>query len=191
MDRTLSSIATDRLAAAVLARLGDDGPDHLRRYPEWGAVEVTTQPPGPDATAVVAAVTDDTAPCSVVGYAQHRAHTLGLRLRVTHVWSRRPPELTDVLLASVLYNCLNPRDAAAAERAILHDPDTGRALQSLSRGARLLVLSAGTQMPRSGILGDTVISLIGHTPCPLAIVLPPPIASPAWWTGTAGKEAPV
>jgi hypothetical protein len=188
MDMTLSSIATDRLASAVLARLGDSGPDQVRKHPEWGVVEVTEPLPRPDATMVVAAVTDDAAPCAVVRYAQHRAHTLGLRLRLAHVWSRRTPEVTDLLLASVLYNCLDPHDAAAAERAILHDPDTGRALQSLSRGARLLVLSAGTEMPRSGTLGDTVVSLIGHTCCPLAILLPPPTASPAWWRiGTAGK----
>jgi nucleotide-binding universal stress UspA family protein len=135
MDRTVSGIAVDRLAAAVLAQL-DDGRPEIHVDPQWGVVEVTT-PSRPDGAVVAAAVTGAASSCAVVRYAHHRARSLGLPLRVAHTWNRRTPEATDVLLTSILYDCLSPSDAAAAEREILHDRDVGRALRALSNEARL------------------------------------------------------
>jgi hypothetical protein len=191
MDRTLSSIAVDRLAAAVHARLGDDRAGHVHKYSEYGVVEVST-PASPDGTVVLAAVTGDAGACAVVRYANHRAGELGVPLRVAHAWSRRSAMVTDRLLTSTLFDCLNPDDAAAAERAILHDPDAGRALRALSRECRLLVVSSATETTGSRLLGDTVISLIGRTACPLAIMLPPhPTATSPWWsTASRTGDAP-
>jgi hypothetical protein len=189
MDRTVSGIAVDRLAAAVLAQL-DDGRPEIHVDPQWGVVEVTT-PSRPDGAVVAAAVTGAASSCAVVRYAHHRARSLGLPLRVAHTWDRRTPEATDVLLTSILYDCLSPSDAAAAEREILHDRDVGRALRALSNEARLLVVSSVTDAAGGRILGDTVVSLIGRTACPLAIVLPPHTGHQAsWWTtprGTGGR----
>jgi K+-sensing histidine kinase KdpD len=178
MDTKLNGLAVDRLAAAVRERLGSDRADRVRRYPEYGVVEVIT-PSRPAGTVVVAAISDDAGSGAVVRYANHRAQDLGLRLRVTHVWHRRSAAVTDLLLTSVLFDCLEPHEAAAAERAILHDPDTGRALRALSHESRLLVVSSATEVTDSRLLGDTVASLIGRTACPLAIVLPPATASTA------------
>jgi hypothetical protein len=182
MDKTLSGIAVDRLAAAVRARLGDDQADRVRGYPEHGVVEVST-PAAPQGIMVLAAVTEDAGACAVVRYANHRARELGLPLRVAHAWSQRSATVTDLLLTSTLFDCLNPDDAAAAERAILHDPDAGRALRALSRECHLLVVSSATSPAGSRILGDTATALIGRTACPLAIVLPPAsIPTVPWWT---------
>ncbi|GIE29727.1 hypothetical protein Ait01nite_027720 [Actinoplanes italicus] len=189
MDRNLNSIAVDRLAAAVRARLRDDLADHVRGFPEHGVVEVTTPSP-PRGAVVVAAVSGDAGSCAVVRYANHRALDLGVPLRVAHAWSGRSAMVTDLLLTSVLFECLGPHDAAAAERAILHDPDAGNALRALSHESRLLVVSSATGLTGSRLLGDTVVSLIGHTACPLAIVLPSAGTSTAssWATrsGAAG-----
>jgi hypothetical protein len=189
MDRTVSGITVGRLAAAVLAQFGDSRPE-LHVDPQWGVVEVTT-PSHPDGVVVAAAVTGAPSSCAVVRYAHHRARGLGLPLRVAHTWSRRTPEMTDLLLTSILYDCLSPSDAAAAEREILHDRDVGRALRALSNEARLLVVSSVTDSAGGRILGDTVVSLIGHTACPLAIVLASHAGhQPQWWTapgGTGGR----
>jgi hypothetical protein len=180
MNRTLSSIAVDRLAAAVRARLGDVPADRVHRFPEHGVVDVST-PATPDGAVVLAAVTEDAGACAVVRYANYRARELGVPLRVAHAWNRRSAMVTDLLLTSALFDCLNPHDAAAAERAILHDPDAGRALRALSRECRLLVVSSATTMTGSRLLGNTVISLIGRTDCPLAIALPADSMATAPW----------
>jgi hypothetical protein len=188
MDRTLDSSAVDRLAAAISAHLGDERAGQVRRYPEHGVVEVTT-PSRPEGTVVVAAIAEDPGSTAVVRYASHRARDLGVRLRVAHAWHRRSATVTDLLLSSVLSDSLRPIDAAAAERAILHDDDAGRALRDLSHECRLLVVSAATG---SRLLGDTVISLIGRVACPLAVVLPPATTTEEpWWTGaTWTRETP-
>lgn len=185
MDRTQNSAAVDRLAAAVRARLGDDQAGRVHRFPDHGVVEVSA-PARPDGTVVLAAIAEDAGARTVVRYANHRAWELGVPLRVAHAWSRRSATVTDRLLTSALFDYLDPRDAAAAERAILHDHDAGRALRALSHDCRLLVVSSATETTGHRLLGDTVVSLIGRTACPLAIALPPdPVAVASWWTAAS------
>ncbi|GIF17223.1 universal stress protein [Actinoplanes teichomyceticus] len=122
---------------------------------------------------VVAAVDADDSAAAVLSYAAARARELGVCLRVAHAWSgdERLPEV-DLLLSSLLYDCLPAAEAAGAERAILHD-DPVAALTAVSRDAALLVVSASSSgASDKRPLGDTARALAGHTACPLAVVVP-------------------
>jgi hypothetical protein len=146
---------------------------------------------------VAAAVDDDTGPHRVIRYAAAQARSLGLPLRIVHVWTGRATDrdgvrLTrhdvmshaDLLLSEVLNDHLTAAEAGTTEREILHDPGVVPALIALSAEARLLVVAARSSPAATAEpLGDTVRGLVGRTACPLAVVSPspqPPVTRGAW-----------
>ncbi|BCJ39460.1 hypothetical protein GCM10010168_62920 [Actinoplanes ianthinogenes] len=167
---TISGNQLDCLAAAVSLRLPPGARRAMRTDAFHGAVDIigTTERGG---HVVAAAIADDDARHTVLEYAAERASELGLPLRVVHVWDghRRYP---DLLLDAALYDDLDAATAADAEREICHDRHPAHALSAVSRDAALLVVAATGKPAASHPLGATAAGLIGHTACPLTIVLP-------------------
>ncbi|MCA2218982.1 universal stress protein [Jidongwangia harbinensis] len=175
----------DETATAIIREI-DRQPDGERGHHTavgGGAVLVSGRTPGPAGAIVAAAVDDDACPGRVVRYAAEQARRLGVPLRLVHVWTGRAMAVpgtgrelmsdADLLLSTVLYDHLDPEQAVAAEREILHDPDVGRALIALSAEAGLLVVAArGTPDVTGEPLGHTVRRLVGRTACPLAVLAP-------------------
>ncbi|GIF13878.1 universal stress protein [Actinoplanes teichomyceticus] len=170
MRTELSGSRLDCLAAAVSLRLPPGGRRALRADPCHGAVDVLGTPDPPGAV-VLAAITDDHARHAVLEHAAGRARELGLPLRAVHVWDGHRP-YPDLLLDATCYADLDAGTAAAVRREIRRDRHPAHALSALSHHAALLVVAATGALGTARTLGATAAALIGHTACPLTIVLP-------------------
>lgn len=175
--------SVEGLAAAIREHLSDSTPWRVRISDSRDAVELIGET---TVTGLVAAaVTDDANAGEVVAHAWRLACEHDSRLRAVHVWTGRGAEAggvharpdrapsADLLLSEVLYDVLPQDQADATEREILHDRDPARALRALSRELDLLVVAAASdQLTPDRPFGATVGALIGHTACPLTVVMP-------------------
>ncbi|MFI1996635.1 universal stress protein [Actinoplanes sp. NPDC020271] len=178
------NVRIEELAAAIRDHLPGNTPWRVRLSAGHDAVELVG---GASSTGDVvgAAVTDDAHAGEVLTQAWYRSCHRDAKLRAVHVWTGRRAESTgvhsrpdrphaaDLLLSEALYDALPPDEADATEREILHDRDPAKALRALSHDLGLLVVAAASgPVTQARPFGATVAALIGHTACPLAVVLP-------------------
>jgi hypothetical protein len=176
-------VGVDGLIAALLREVDHRTPDAVHPCLRGGAVVVGVPSLGIAGAAVAAAVDEDGNTSRIISYAAAAAHRLRAPLRVVHVWTggtaiggvsmAQHDRMSDAdrLLSTIVYDHLPAEEAAATERAILHDNDPGRALVGLSAGTSLMVIAARSGPSTTGDrLGATVRALIGRTACPLAVL---------------------